>query len=118
MEAQIMQNNKIWEQVAGFMQQLRCENLSEKSVVQMPGQEDVQKGLDKAQAEGEELLRQMQEKERGIIQEWIDQMENNASVEAQQAYCQGYVDCILLLSGMGLLKPELIGEGILEHIRQ
>ena len=98
-----MQNNRIWEQVAGFMQQLRCENLSEKSVVQMPG---------------EELLKQMQEKERGIIQEWMERLEDNASVEAQQAYCQGYVDCILLLSGMGLLRSELMGEGILEHIRQ
>ena len=113
-----MQNNKIWEQVAGFMQQLRCENLSEKSVVQMPGQKEVQKELEKAQAAGEDVLKQMQEQERGIIQEWLEQLENNASVEAQQAYCQGYVDCILLVSGMGLLRPELMGEGILENIRQ
>lgn len=113
-----MQNNRIWEQVAGFMQQLRCENLSEKSVVQMPGQKEVQKKLEQSQEQGEELLEQMQEKERGIIQEWMERLEDNASVEAQQAYCQGYVDCILLLSGMGLLRPELMGEGILEHIRQ
>ena len=83
-----MQNNRIWEQVAGFMQQLRCENLSEKSVVQMPGQKEVQKELEKAQIRGEELLIQMQEKERGTIQEWLEQLENNASVETQQAYCQ------------------------------
>lgn len=113
-----MQNNRIWEQVAGFMQQLRCENLSEKSVVQMPGQKAVQEELGKAEVRGEELLKQMQEKERGIIQEWMERLEDNASVEAQQAYCQGYVDCILLLSGMGLLRSELMGEGILEHIRQ
>ena len=113
-----MQNNRIWEQVAGFMQQLRCENLSEKSVVQMPGQKAVQEELGKAQVRGEELLKQMQEKERGIIQEWLEQLENNASIEAQQGYCQGYVDCILLLSGMGLLRPELTGEKILEHIGQ
>lgn len=100
------------------MQQLRCENLSEKSVVQMPGQKDLQKELEKSQTEGEGVLKQIQEKERGIIQEWLEQLENSASVEAQQAYCQGYVDCILLLSGMGLLRPELMGEGILEHIKQ
>ena len=80
-----MQNNRIWEQVAGFMQQLRCENLSEKSVVQMPGQKEVQKELEQVQIRGEELLKQMQEKERGIIQEWLEQLENNASIEAQQA---------------------------------
>ena len=84
----------------------------------MPGQKKIQEELEKAQVKGEELLKQMQEKERGIIQEWLEQLENNASVEAQQAYCQGYVDCILLFSGMGLLRPELMSEGILEHIRQ
>ena len=57
-----MQNSRIWEQVAGFMQQLRCENLSEKSVVQMPGQKEVQKELEQVQIRGEELLKQMQEK--------------------------------------------------------
>lgn len=113
-----MQNNRIWKQVADFMQRLRCENLSEKSVVQMPGQKEVQNKLEQARAKGEELLEQMPEKERGIIQEWLNRLEDNASVEAQQAYCQGYVDCILLLSGMGLLRTELTGEKILEHIGQ
>ena len=81
MEAVIMQNNRIWEQVAGFMQQLRCENLSEKSVVQMPGQKAVQKELEKVQTEGEKLLKQMQEKERGIIQKWLERLEDNTSIE-------------------------------------
>lgn len=112
-----MQNNRIWEQVAGFMQQLRCENLSEKSVVQMPGQKAVQEDLGKAQIRGEELLKQMQEKERGIIQEWMERLEDNASVEARQAYCQGYVDCILLLSGMGLLRPDLSQEELVKCIK-
>lgn len=113
-----MQNNTIWEQVADFMQRLRCENLSEKPIVQMPGQKAVHNKLEQARARGEELLEQMSENERGIIQKWMERLEDNASVEAQQAYCQGYVDCILLLSGMGLLRPELMGEGVLGHIRQ
>jgi hypothetical protein len=76
------------------------------------------KKLEKAQGSGEKLLAQMQENERGIIQKWIERLEDNASLEAQQAYCQGYVDCILLLSGMGLLGTELSGEEILERIRK
>ncbi len=31
-----MKSNMIWDKVAGFMQQLRCENLSQKTMVQMP----------------------------------------------------------------------------------
>jgi hypothetical protein len=118
METVIMQNNRIWEQVADFMQRLRSENISEKSVVQMPRQKAIQEELEKAQGSGEKLLAQMQENERGIIQKWIERLEDNASLEAQQAYCQGYVDCILLLSGMGLLGTELSGEEILERIRK
>jgi hypothetical protein len=118
METVIMQNNRIWEQVADFMQRLRSENISEKSVVQMPRQKAVQEELEKAQGSGEKLLAQMQENERGIIQKWIERLEDNASLEVQQAYCQGYVDCILLLSGMGLLGTELSGEEILDRIRK
>jgi hypothetical protein len=118
METMIMQNNRIWEQVADFMHRLRSENISEKSVVQMPGQKAVQEELEKAQGSGEKLLAQMQENERGIIQKWIERLEDNSSIEAKQAYCQGYVDCILLLSGMGLLGTELSGEEILERIRK
>ena len=38
MEAKNMKSNMIWDKVAGFMQQLRCENLSQKTMVQMPEQ--------------------------------------------------------------------------------
>lgn len=44
-------------------------------------QKVVQKELEKVQIKGEELLKQMQEKERGIIQEWLEQLENHASIE-------------------------------------
>ena len=54
------------------------------------GQSHKQNKLEQARARGEELLEQMSEKERGIIQEWMERLEDNAFVEAQQAYCQGY----------------------------
>lgn len=38
MEAKNMRSNRIWNRVAGFMQQLRCESLSQKNMVQMPRQ--------------------------------------------------------------------------------
>ena len=36
MEAKNLRSNRIWNRVAGFMQQLRCESLSQKNMVQMP----------------------------------------------------------------------------------
>ena len=38
-----MRSNRIWNRVAGFMQQLRCESLSQKNMVQMPEQQRIKK---------------------------------------------------------------------------
>ena len=40
------------------------------------------------------------------------------SLEGQKAYCQGYVDCILLLSGMGLLRQDLSTEEFMKWINR
>ena len=40
------------------------------------------------------------------------------SLEGQKAYCQGYVDCILLLSGMGLLRQDLSIEEFMKWINR
>ena len=47
MEAKNMRSNRIWNRVAGFMQQLRCESLSQKNMVQMPEQQRIKKELEK-----------------------------------------------------------------------
>lgn len=38
----------------------------------------------------------------GEVFEWMAKLEDMISLEGQKAYCQGYVDCILLLNGLGL----------------
>ena len=47
-----MKSNMIWDKVAGFMQQLRCENLSQNTMVQMPEQKKAKHELEKAQIMG------------------------------------------------------------------
>ena len=113
-----MKSNMIWDKVAGFMQQLRCENLSQKTMVQMPEQKKAKSELERVQIIGEEQMNHMEETERRIIREWIERLENNASLEAQQAYCQGYVDCIFLLSGMGIIEKGNAVDEILDHMKK
>ena len=96
-----MESDQIWNQVAKFMQQLRGENLSKKSIIQIPGQKNAKNELEKIQAIGKERMKHMKETEQRITQKWIECLEDNASLEAQQAYCQGYIDCLFLLCGMG-----------------
>ena len=42
-----MESDQIWNQVAKFMQQLRGENLSKKSIIQIPGQKNAKNELEK-----------------------------------------------------------------------
>ena len=67
-----MKSNMIWDKVAGFMQQLRCENLSQKTMVQMPEQKKAKSELERVQIIGEEQMSHMEETERRIIREWIE----------------------------------------------
>ena len=91
-----MESDQIWNQVAKFMQQLRGENLSKKSIIQIPGQKNAKNELEKIQAIGKERMKHMKETEQRITQKWIECLEDNASLEAQQAYCQGYIDLSLI----------------------
>lgn len=74
--------------------------------------------LERVQIIGEEQMSHMEETERRIIREWIERIENNASLEAQQAYCQGYVDCIFLLSSMGIIEKGNAVDEILDHMKK
>lgn len=118
MEAKNMRSNRIWNRVAGFMQQLRCESLSQKNIVQMPEQQRIKKELEKARIVVEEQMNHMEETERRVIQEWIEYLEDDASLEAQQAYCQGYVDCMFLLSGMGMIEKDNTVNEFLDYMKK
>ena len=74
-----MESDQIWNQVAKFMQQLRGENLSKKSIIQIPGQKNAKNELEKIQAIGKERMKHMKENEQRIIQKWIECLEDNAS---------------------------------------
>ncbi len=76
--------NKIWEQVTDFLHSLRCENIKRDSMIQVPGQKEAQEELERIRKSCEDLLSKMPEKERNLIQEWIDALEEAGSLEAQQ----------------------------------
>lgn len=66
-----MESDQIWNQVAKFMQQLRGENLSKKSIIQIPGQKNAKNELEKIQAIGKERMKHMKETEQRITQKFI-----------------------------------------------
>ena len=52
--------------------------------------------------------------QRESIETYIDSLNHQAFMEEQKAYCQGYVDCIQLLAGLGILKNNPDVEGLIQ----
>ena len=110
--------NKIWEQVGQFLNRLRCENVTRDTAIEVPGYRKTQKEMEELREKCEAVIQQLPQEQRKLLLEWMDKLEDMDSLEGQKAYCQGYVDCILLLSGMGLLRQDLSIEEFMKWINR
>lgn len=110
--------NKIWEQIGQFLNWLRCENVTRDTAVEVPGYTETQVDMERLREKCETMIRQLPQEQRQLFLEWMGKLEDMNSLEGQKAYCQGYVDCILLLSGMGLLRQELSPEEFMKWIKK
>ena len=110
--------NKIWEQVGQFLNRLRCEKVTRNTAIDVPGYRETQDEMERLREKCEAMLQQLQQEQRQLFLEWMEKLGDINSLEGQRAYCQGYVDCILMLSGMGLLGQDLSSEELMKWIRQ
>lgn len=109
--------NKVWEQVGCFLNKFRCENVTRDTAVEVPGYRDTQQELEEMRETCEEIVRSLPEAQWQTLLEWMAKLEDMNSMEGQKAYCQGYVDCILLLSGLGLFRQEISPEELIKQIQ-
>lgn len=109
--------NKVWEQVGDFLNKLRCENTTRDTAIEVPGYRDTQQELEEMRGTCEEIVHSLPEDKRQILLEWMAKLEDMNSMEGQKAYCQGYVDCILLLSGLGIFRQEISPEELMEQMQ-
>lgn len=110
--------NKIWEQVRQFLNRLRCENVTRDTAVEVPGYRENQDEMEEFRKKCELTIQQFPQEQLQLLLEWMAKLEDMNSLEGQRAYCQGYVDCILMLGGMGLLRQDLFPEDLIKWIRQ
>ena len=110
--------NKIWEQAGQFLNRLRCEDVTRDTAVKVPGYKETQEEMERLREKCEAAMQQLPQEQRQLLLEWMAKLEDMNSLEGQNAYCLGYVDCILLLSGMGLLRQDLSTEEFMKWIRQ
>lgn len=108
-------NNEIWEKTAVFLKELRCEGIGRNSYIELPEYIEALKEKREREKGMGEILSQLDEKSRFCIQDYIDKTEKCVEEENQQAYLQGMVDILMILSGVGILK---IPEDVLEWIEK
>lgn len=109
-----MMNNEVLEKVLLFLKQLRCEQTVRKTSVQIPGLQETEKEIEKLFEECSLYMDRLAEQEKQAIDKWVAKKEELVSLQEQKAYCQGYVDCVLLLSGLGLLQTKFSLENFIE----
>lgn len=110
--------NKVWEQVGQFLNRLRCENVTRDTIVELPGYRETQEEMEKIRGKCEAMMQQLPQEQRQLLLEWMEELEDMNSLEGQRSYCQGYVDCILMLSGLGLLRQDLSPEEFMKWMRK
>lgn len=110
--------NEVWEQVGNFLNGLRCENVGRKSYVQFSELKEADKLKKEAQEQYVIVVNKLQTDQRKSIEAYVEALKHQAFITEEQAYCQGYVDCIQLLAGVGLLEnnPEI--EKIVEKLKK
>ena len=86
--------NEVWEQVGNFLNSLRCENVGRKSYIQFSELKEADKLKKEAQEQYVIVVNKLQTDQRKSIEAYVEALEHQAFITEEQAYCQGYVDCI------------------------
>ena len=100
-----------------FLNQLRCENINRESYIYFQELANIQLKKKMEKEKVNKLLDHISYEDREKLKQYGEILEEEAFVSEQRAYCQGYVDCIQLLAGLGLLKKSTDMEKIISEMK-
>ena len=98
--------NQIWEKVALFLKELRCEDIRRSSIIHLDSCQKEKKYLNELKKVYDKEIANLPEEQAKSIFDYIEQLEIVSFEEQQQAYCQGIIDCVQMLFGLGLLAED------------
>jgi hypothetical protein len=108
--------NEVWNEIAMFLNDLRCGNVNRESYVLLSEMKEAEAETKAAKAKLD--LGGLKPEQKEAIDAYIEAVKNQAFVAEQQAYAQGYVDCIQLLAGLGLLTKVPHIDRFIERIKK
>lgn len=109
--------NIVWNKMEEFLKQLRCEDTDRDSYIHLPEYEMALREKRKAKKLYETSMSLISDAERQNIQTYFEKTEICAEEECQQAYIQGMVDCLMILSGMKLIPENISVKDFLKQIK-
>lgn len=107
----------LWEKVEQFLYQLHYEDIDRESHYESKAYLAALQEKEARVPPFWEAMEQLPERERHAVQEYLDAEERCVYEENQQAYVQGMIDCIEILSGAGILKSKKDVTEILAEIQ-
>ena len=97
-------NGTLWEKVEQFLYQLHYEDMDRESYYESKAYLVALQEKETREKSFQDAIKQLPERERHVVQEYLDAEKRCVYEENQQAYVQGIADCIEILSGAGMLK--------------
>lgn len=110
--------NEVWSEIGAFLNSLRCENVNRKTYLHFPELEEAERLRKTEKVMFEDELKRLDVGQRKQIETYLEAVLHQAFMEEERAYCQGYVDCIQLLSGLGMLKSNPDIEQIIAKMKK
>ncbi len=98
--------NQVWVKVSLFLKELRCEDIKRNSIIHLESCQKEKKALKIFRQVWEKEQKNLSELQQRAICNYIEQMQAVSFEEQQEAYCQGVIDCVQILSGLGLLESD------------
>ena len=110
--------NEVWSEIGMFLNSLRCENVNRNSYIHFPEMEAAEQLKMAAHKELAMRMEMLETDQRQAIEKYIEVLRRQAFLAEEQSYCQGYVDCVQLLAGLGMLERNPDIEKLVEKIRR
>ena len=108
--------NEIWEKVFAFLVDLRCSEMQRKSRVELESCVAEKKKLKILQEEYVMIKELLSEKDKLILEEYVNQIKQVSFEEQQEAYCQGIVDILQVLAGLQLIPIDEDIQNLIEKL--
>ena len=110
-------SNEVWKRVVEFLVDLRCSDMQREYLVHLENCSIEKEILNALKAEYAKTCGSISVEKQKVIEKYVVQLQQVSFEEQQEAYCQGIVDTLQILSGLQLLPIDENIHKLIEKLR-